>query len=598
MFIRRRVVRGASVSLLAALMAMALTPLLAFAPVAGAQPATHAASADSANIHGVNLASPAVVRIVSEVDGQVVCKTCANDGGDISFPLDGSSYALAFSGSGAFISSDGYVLTADHVVDYTNNDQITLDFFNQAVAEFAQATGTSQSDAQAIFLELVNENLITVPTQVVSQKVFLSTAYTGSLTNPAQVTSYDITRIVANSPVAKQDVAVVKVEAHDMPYLQLAPANSVKVQDSITAVAYPADADTGDFTALLSPTSGGNVNTANSLLTASVNTAQVTGQKTFADGTPVYETSGLANHGSSGGPVIDTQGRVIGVVDAIALSNGQEDTRVVYLIPSDVAAQYVRQAGATTGGAFMTAWTKAITEYDATGPCHFTNAKRDLTNLKNSYPAFGGVTTYLTDAQSKATATECPAPGPNVGLIAGICGGLFVLLIIAAVLIFALTRRGKTAQPAVAAGYGATPNVYGQQLPPGTPGGYAPPASTPGAGAYAPTLPSSGGAAPYAAPPAPTPQPQAYPEPQPPMQQAYGTPAPQPGYPQPQTPTPQPQAYPQQPIQPGYAPQQAPTPQPQPQQPGAAPVARFCANVHAVTDPSAQFCPICGAHIQ
>ena len=46
------------------------------------------------------------------------------------FPLDGSSYALAFSGSGAFISSDGYVLTADHVVDYTNNDQITLDFFN------------------------------------------------------------------------------------------------------------------------------------------------------------------------------------------------------------------------------------------------------------------------------------------------------------------------------------------------------------------------------------------------------------------------------------------------------------------------------------
>ena len=86
MFIRRRVVRGASVSLLAALMAMALTSLLAFAPVAGAQPATHAAPADSANIHGVNLASPAVVRIVSEVDGQVVCKTCANDGGDITLP--------------------------------------------------------------------------------------------------------------------------------------------------------------------------------------------------------------------------------------------------------------------------------------------------------------------------------------------------------------------------------------------------------------------------------------------------------------------------------------------------------------------------------
>ena len=585
MFMRRRAVRGASLSLLAALLAMALTPLLALAPVAAAHPGAQSSPADGTNRHGVNLASPAVVRIVSEVDGQVVCKTCANDGSDVTFPLDGSAYALAFSGSGAFISSDGYVLTADHVVDYENNDQIILDFFNEAVNEFAQVSGYSQSDAQAIFLELVNQNLISIPTKVVSQKVFLSTAYTGSLTNPAGVTSYDITRIVANSPVDKQDVAVVKVEAKDMPYLQLAPANSVKVQDTITAVAYPADADTGDFTALLSPTSGGNVNTANSLLTASVNTGQVTGQKAFPDGTPVYETSGLANHGSSGGPVIDTQGRIIGVVDAIALSNGQEDTRVVYLIPSDIAAQYVRQAGASTGGTFMTQWTKAIGEYDATGPCHFTNAKRDLTNLKNSYPAFGGVTPFLTDAQGKATATECPPSGPPVGLIAGVCGGLLVLLIIVAVLIFALTRRGKKPQaaPAVAgAGYTPAPNVYGQQtppqMPPSTPG-YTPQPSVPASG-YAPTVPPSGPGAPYAAPPAPTPQPQAYPQPQP-QQQAY-TPQPQqaPTQPAPQ-PTPQP------------TPQQAPTPQP-----GAAPTARFCANGHAVTDPNAQFCPVCGAHVQ
>ena len=574
MFTKRRVARGASASLLAAMMAMALTSLLAFAPAVAAHPATTGAPADSANRHGVNLASPAVVRIVSEVDGQVICKSCSSSGADISFPLDGGAYALAFTGSGAFISSDGYVLTADHVVDYTNNDQIILDFFNQAVNEFAQATGTSQADAQTIFLQLVNENLIRIPTKVMSQKVFLSTAYTGMLTNPSGVTSYDITRIVANSPVDKQDVAIVKVEAHDMPYLQLAPANSVHVQDTITAVAYPADADTGDFTALLSPTSGGNVNNANSLLTASVNTGQVTGQKTFSDGTPVYETSGLANHGSSGGPVIDTQGRIVGVVDAIAVQSGQEDTRVVYLIPSDVAAQYVRQAGAPTGGAFMTAWSKAITEYDATGPCHFTNAKRDLTNLKNSYPAFGGVTPYLTDAQGKATAAECPPAGPNVGLIAGIGLGVIILLAVVALLVVMLVRRGKTAQPAVAAGYGVTPNVYGQQAPSGVPAGFTPTPPIPVSSApYAPTLPSGTGAAPYSAPPVATTAPQAYPAPQ---QQVYSAP----------TPASQPVS---QAPQATLAPQ-APTSQ--------APTTRFCVNGHAINDPAAQFCPRCGAHIE
>jgi S1-C subfamily serine protease len=555
------------------MLAVALTSLLAFAPAAGAESAKQTAPADSANRHGVNLASPAVVRIVSEVDGQVVCKGC-NSGADVTFPLDGGTYGLAFTGSGAFISSDGYVLTADHVVDYTNNDQIILDFFNQAVAEFAQVSGYSQDDAQSIFLQLVDEDLIRIPTQVISQKVFLSTAYTGSLTNPAGVTSYDITRIVANSPVDKQDVAIVKVEAKDMPYLQLAPANSVHLQDTITAVAYPADADTGDFTALLSPTSGGNVNTANSLLTASVNTAQVTSQKTFADGTPVYETTGLANHGSSGGPVIDTQGRIVGVVDAIAVQNGQEDTRVVYLIPSDVAAQYARQSGATSGGAFMAAWTKAITEYDATGPCHFTNAKRDLTSLKSNYPAFGGVTSYLTEAQSKATAAECPAPGPSAGLIAGICGGLLVLLAILGMLVFMLVRRSRQnqPQPALAAHYGASPNVYGQPTPPG-PYPQTPQSSTP----YAPTFPGGAGAAPYGAPPVATPQPQAYP---PPQQQVYGTPP----------------ATPQPPAPPAPS---APTPQPQPPQPvQPAPASRLCANGHAVNDPTAQYCPVCGAPVQ
>jgi hypothetical protein len=225
----------------------------------------------------------------------------------------------------------------------------------------------------------------------------------------------------------------------------------------------------------------------------------------------------------------------------------------------------------------MAAWTKAITEYDATGPCHFTNAKRDLASLKSSYPAFGGVTSFLTEAQSKATAAECPAPGPSAGLIAGICGGLLVLLAILGVLVFMLVRRSRQnqPQPALVANYGATPNVYGQPTPPGA---YpqTPQSSTP----YAPTFPGGAGAAPYGAPPVATPQPQAYP---PPQQQVYGTP---PATPQP----PAPSAPPAPP---------APTPQPQPPQPvQPAPASRLCANGHAVNDPTAQYCPVCGAPVQ
>ena len=171
-------------------------------------------------------------------------------------------------------------------------------------------------------------------------------------------------KVAFTERIPAQDTAIIKVEATDMPFLKLATASSIKVQDTVTAVAYPGDADTGDFTSLFSPTST-NVNTVNSLLSVSVNSGQVTAQKTFADGTLVYETSGISSAGSSGGPVLDEKGAIIGFVDA-----GPTNDRITLLVPSSVVTSYKQQAGISNPkGPFMDQWTKAITEYDASIAC-------------------------------------------------------------------------------------------------------------------------------------------------------------------------------------------------------------------------------------
>src|SRR5579863_1118235 len=273
--------------------------------IVGIADSGHSAPSPSA-AHAVRLDSPAVVRILSLWEGQLVCVGCAGNGGDVSAPESGA-FGFYSAGSGAFISPDGYIMTADHVLEHdtSNSEDVSL-LLQTAAQDWANRYGYT-ADSWLQYFEN-HADSIQLNLQTTAGYAYLSTAYTGQLQNTAQVTSFQLQRVVASSPIQKQDVSIFKVEANDMPYLTLASAASVNVGDAATAITFPADADYavvgGDAAALLNP-SQSDVNTINSLLTPSVQTGQVTATKTQPDGTPVYETSGIGAQGSSGGAFIN-----------------------------------------------------------------------------------------------------------------------------------------------------------------------------------------------------------------------------------------------------------------------------------------------------
>ncbi len=385
------------------------------------------------------ISKPAVVRIISGYIGQWVWRNRQWDTQSLS------------SGSGFIINPSGYVMTNAHVVsDIKEGDDSgrrTLLF--QLAAQVLKALGnpvTRENVLQAAQV-LSNEAQLTS-----FQRINLVFLQSGSR-YPYEIKSY-------GAPVGEgKDVAILKIEIKNAPTLRLGNSDQAEVGDQVWVIGYPAAADSGilDQRSQLEPTT---------------NDGKISAKKTAADGAPILQTNASTTHGNSGGPVINEEGKVVGLLTFRGNTvNDQEVQGFNFIVPVNTAQEFVRQAGTDNSESLIDAkWEEGLKYY---WNQEYSNAQESFAAVLALYNDHSEAQKLITESQERIAKGEDRSGSAIGGVIVLLFGGGLLLLIGGGVVVlFVVMKRKKSAavpgpQPAGGAQPGYTPSgMVAQQFSP------------------------------------------------------------------------------------------------------------------------------------
>lgn len=441
-------------------------------------------------VRQIDIARPAVVRIITSLGGSLGVRFSATTA-SVGFPQGGGTYTIRLSGSGAFISAHGDILTADHVVNPPHDQQLDDALFQEAATDVANYINAHFQVTQPFTPEgaLADLEAGIFPTTTnygaASSEVYLSTAYAGQLSGtkieglPSSV-RVPVDRIEQQSSFNAKDVAIIHVKGMDnMPSIQLGDSDGVQEQDTLTIIGFPGNGDIS--------------NSPIDFLTSSINKIYVSALKTTDAGAPVIQVGGNVEHGDSGGPALDANGNIVGIVSFGSVGQGSTS----FLQASNSAQDLIQQLGLDTRpGSLQTAWNQALKDYASLSPGHWHKAQQELQALSTRYQQFAGINPYLSYAQTQATHEQVPQgqtqPGYTSMLLPIGVAGLVLLIVVMILFVMIMLRRGRRRQVSLAGVPGSVdaPVLYASSAFPATP-----PLATP--------LPTQSGSEQYAAAVAP-----------------------------------------------------------------------------------------------
>lgn len=397
--------RGVRVAAMACLVVLA-------AVAAPAGRAEAAATADTAAIRdAVTIARPSLVFLYVRITGRV---TDTRDG-----RVHGP-FVTSFKGSGWFVDGNGGIATATHVVDPTA-EAIHGALVDRYIVSLTGASATTTAEFNT-YMAATAARDTTVAIRVITQDMHV----------PATATNDDLFRIglpatlVASSPTTSRDVAVIRVDSHGDPVLQLADMATLRPGQPLGLVGYPPMAP------LFSTAPSFSYGSLTSTQHGSASIPIRRDASTFgidADATLVA-TDAYAEPGDSGGPGVDDGGMAVGLVSFGALTG-----HPIFLVSSTDIAAVMSGAGVVNVlGPADRQWRDGVAAF---GRGDYAAALSSFRSCSAAGPVNVGCSTWIGRAEARLTV-------PSGGLSPLVYGAGAAGLVIVAGLGAALGRRRRT----------------------------------------------------------------------------------------------------------------------------------------------------------
>lgn len=365
--------------------------------------------------------SPAVVQIF-----HTVCGILTVDGRAL-----GDSDCISFSGSGFLVTQSGYIATNGHVVLYTakdaladlvtSNEQI-LQAYLQGMGLTAAQINATKADPAALAaiiskiydlsdsrLHFSNEGEMTLAAlgsnePDVRRLVSITTSdqlaqfkrTTGSTIKPAKVLAYNydpkdsLTAIAdPKAGFSSSDVALLKIDTQNAPAIPIETGRVVQ-NEKIIIMGFPGNAN--------------NPLTDNQQTDVTVTDGVVSSIREAAGGKgKLYQSDAAASHGNSGGPAIDEDGKVIGLMTYRYADTEQGDAASSYIRDIADFTKLASDNGVKIDGTSTTQqdWESGLELYSKS---HYSAALKDFAKVETAYPAQRLVASYISSSKDAIAA--------------------------------------------------------------------------------------------------------------------------------------------------------------------------------------------------
>jgi S1-C subfamily serine protease len=311
---------------------------------------------------------------------------------------------ITSSGTGFLVTADGYVATNCHLIDRDNafiRRQFFLSAFQQiteaniSALEHAWATKFSEQQKSILYntYASVYARLFSIALYDLKKDIFIEYSVdsdkglTSSIKKSAHV-------IIKGQPMPGKDVAILKMEGDStLPTLKIAQDELPRVGEQLFVYGFP------------SPVTNNNYVATESAIEPTLTTGIVSALKKSVAGWPLIQMDANINRGSSGGPVCNEKGEVVGLTTFGSIENsGGLAAGLNFAIPVSILQEYLDSAGVLAKTSEPSQlFSEAVVLYDRG---YYSDALKKFIEVNDLNSHFPGLAYYIKDSQKRLRQNE------------------------------------------------------------------------------------------------------------------------------------------------------------------------------------------------